>query len=217
MIGDVLILAEQHQKAVDYILSALEGKDLSRFVLAIGGESGSGKSETAHLLRRALRKRGITAKILHADNYYITLPAERTEWRKERGVANCVGLEEYRWGVMKDHIQAFRNGVDSVELPFIDIVSDQIDTLITSFTSVDLLIVEGLYAVNAEADFRVLLDLTYHDTKDMQKLRGKEPINRFRAEVLEAEHKAVQSSRGRADLVLSKAMLGLDSAMVANE
>jgi uridine kinase len=216
MIGDILIIEEQHLKAVDYILSALEGKDLSRFVLAIGGESGSGKSETAHLIRRALRERGLTAKILHADNYYITLPAERTEWRKERGVANCVGLEEYRWQAMEDHIQAFRQGADSVELPFIDIVSDQIDTLITSFKSIDLLIIEGLYAVNAQADFRVLIDLTYHDTTHIQRLQGKEPINRFRAEVLEAEHKAVQSIREKADLVLSKAMLGLESAPTTN-
>ena len=209
MIGDVLLLAEKHERAAKAILQRLEGISFSKYVIAVSGESGAGKSEIAHLLRQAFKQRSIAAKILHTDNYYKTSPLERTPWRQKHGVKESVGLNEYRWDLIQEHINAFRHSAEHVALPFIDIVTSQVDQLITSFKGIEVLVLEGLYAVNADADFKALIDLTYHDTKDAQVLRGKEPQNLFRAEVLEAEHVAVQSLRGKVDLILTKEIMGL--------
>ena len=209
MIGDVLLLAEKHERATEEILRHLEGISFAKYVIAVSGESGAGKSEIAHLLRQALKQRGIVAKTLHTDNYYKTSPLERTPWRQKHGVKESVGLQEYRWDMIQEHVDACRSSVEHVALPFIDIVTSQVDQLITTFKGVDVLVLEGLYAIGADADYRVLIDLTYHDTKDAQKLRGKEPQNLFRAEVLEAEHVAVQSMRGKIDLLITKEIMGL--------
>ncbi|MFH1352350.1 MAG: uridine kinase [bacterium] len=210
MIGDLLLIGEKHEKATAEILKKLEGVTLKNYVIAVGGESGTGKSEIAYLLRMAFKKRGIRSKIIHTDNYYKTKPDERTEWRQSNGIKESVGLNEYNWELINRHILDFRNKTAEVTLPFLDIVTEQEDRLTTSFKYIDVLVLEGLYAVNAEADFRVLIDMTYHDTKDAQKLRGKEPQNQYRAQVLEAEHASVRSIRGKADLLISKKIMGLD-------
>lgn len=63
---------------------------------------------------------------------------------------------------------------------------------------------EGLYPLKADADLKIFIDLTYHDTKKAQVLRGKEPQNEFRLHVLQREHEVVQSLRPLADLIVTK-------------
>ena len=90
-------------------------------------------------------------------------------------------------------------------MPCIDIIPEQIDKLITDFQKVDLLVVDGLYAIKTKhVDMRVFIDLTYHETKMTQIIRGKEPMNEWRAQVLEREHQNVQSLRPLADLIVNK-------------
>ena len=50
----------------------------------------------------------------------------------------------------------------------------------------------------------VFIDLTYHETKKAQIVRGKEPQNEFRLNVLKREHEVVQSLRPFADLIVTK-------------
>jgi uridine kinase len=66
------------------------------------------------------------------------------------------------------------------------------------------MIIEGLYALKAEADLRILIDLTFQETKNMQRKRGKEDVNEYRWQVLEQEHRAVQSLRPLTDLLVTK-------------
>jgi len=51
---------------------------------------------------------------------------------------------------------------------------------------------------------KIFIDLTYHETKKAQVLRGKEPQNKFRLQVLQREHEVVQSLRPLADLLVTK-------------
>jgi uridine kinase len=51
---------------------------------------------------------------------------------------------------------------------------------------------------------RVFIDLTYQETKKAQLVRGKEPQNEFRLNVLKREHEVVQSLRPLADLIVTK-------------
>ena len=89
-------------------------------------------------------------------------------------------------------------------MPCIDLVTDQIDTLITNFQDVEMLIIDGLYAIKTEGvDLRVFIELTYHETKKAQILRGKEPQNEYRMKVLEREHDVVQSLKPIADLLVN--------------
>jgi len=83
-------------------------------------------------------------------------------------------------------------------------LTDQEDQLITSFKGLKYLIIEGLYAIQTAANLKVLIDLTYHETKEAQFERGKEPTNDYRWQVLQREHEVVQSLRPQADLLVNK-------------
>ncbi|MDJ0662924.1 MAG: uridine kinase [Acidimicrobiia bacterium] len=201
MLGDVLLIAEKHQRAGAQIVARVNEIESDKVVVAIGGESGSGKSELAHVVARALKDEGRLAKILHIDNYYTVRPQDREAWRKENGIES-IGLGEIDWDLLDDHLDAFRNGQTAV-LPCIDLLTDQIDDLHTDFAPIKVVIVDGLYPLHVAADMRVLIDLTYHDTKKAQLLRGKEPQNEYRLSVLKREHEVVQSLRHLADFLVT--------------
>jgi len=202
MLEDVLLIKDHHHKAAEQILKRLVPLKSSRTVIAVCGESGAGKSELAHVLGRKIRNEGKLAKVMHIDDYYKMAPREKTEWRKKHGPAS-VGLDEYNWELINRNIQEFREGKKAV-MPCIDLLTDLEDELRTDFSPIDYLIVEGLYPFNANVDLRVFIDLTYHDTKKAQILRGKEPQNEFRLQVLKREHEVVQSLRSKAELMVTK-------------
>ena len=202
MLGDVLLITEKHHKAAKKILDYILKIRKEKFMVAISGESGSGKTELAHVLARSLRKEGIMAKPIHIDNYYKILPLERTEWRKKNGIENVVGLNEYDWETINKNIDDFKNDRKST-MPCVDLVTEQVDSLTTDFKGIDMLIIDGLYAIKADVDVRIFIELTYHETKKAQVVRGKEPQNEYRMQVLEREHQVVQSLKPTADLFVT--------------
>lgn len=204
MLGDVLLIKEKHHTAGAAVVEEILKRKKDKFIVAISGESGSGKTELAHVVAKDLRKHGIIAKPMHIDNYYKVLPLERKQWRLDNGIEKCVGYDEYDWGTIHRNIDEFKHSAEAA-MPCVDLVTEQVDTLITDFGNVDMLIIDGLYAIRTEeADLRVFIELTYHETKKAQADRGKEPQNEYRWAVLEQEHKMVQALKPSADLLLGK-------------
>lgn len=203
MLGDVLLITEKHENAAKAILPFILKHEAPKMLIAISGESGSGKTELAHVLAKMLKKEGIIAKPLHIDNYYRIHPLLRTEWRKMNGIEESVGFNEYDWDTIYKNLDDFRNDRVST-LPCIDLVTEQVDHLITDFKGVDMLIVDGLYAIKTDGiHVRIFIELTYHETKKAQVVRGKEPQNEYRMQVLEREHQVVQSLRSTADIFVN--------------
>ena len=208
MLGDVLLIDEKHKVAAGEIYKFLKVKRETkkkgyRFIVAISGESGAGKSELSHSLALLLKKEGQRVKILHTDNYYKIPPNNRTDWRKTNGVEK-VGFKEYDWKLLNRNIKEFKEGREAL-MPCVDIVSKQIDKLITNFSDIDILVVDGLYAIKIkDIDLRVYIDLTYHETKKSQGKRGKEENDDFRFQVLEMEHQNMLSLKPAADLIVNK-------------
>ena len=203
MLEDVLLIADKHRAAAAVIVEEILKKGKPKFIVAISGESGSGKSELTHVVAKEMRKHGIFAKPIHIYNFYNTLPLKRTDWRITNGIENVVGLSEYKWDEIDRVIDDFKNGRRSA-MPCVDLVTEQVDTLTTDYQNVDMLIIDGLYAINAEhVDLAVYIELTYHETKKAQKDRGKEPQNEYRMRVLEREHQQVNSIKHKADLFVN--------------
>ncbi|MAZ93385.1 MAG: hypothetical protein P8N48_00135 [Bacteroidales bacterium] len=204
MLEDVLLIAQKHREAAEVITKEILKKRKAKLIVAISGESGSGKSELTHVIAKNLRKYGIFAKPIHIDNFYNTLPLERSEWRESKGVKNVVGLSEYKWDEIDKVILDFKNNKKS-EMPCVDLVTEQVDSLTTDFNGIDMLIIDGLYAINlSNADIKIIIELTYHETKNAQTDRGKEPTNPLRWEVLEQEHLTVMSIKNKAEIRIDK-------------
>lgn len=208
MIGDVLMIKEIHKEAAraikKRIVVDLQKKDRRyRYIVGIAGESGSGKSELAHTLGKFLKEDRIRVKVLHTDDYYKIQPLLRPEWRRTKGF-DKIGINEYDWIKIKKTIRDFKEGQECV-MPCIDIIPEQVDKLITDFAKVDLLVVDGLYAIKADGlDLRVFIDLTYQETKIAQIERLKEDYNEERLDVLEREHQNVITLKPLADLIVNK-------------
>lgn len=200
-----MLIEDKHRIAGEAIIQKILEQKKEKFMIAISGESGSGKSELAHVIAKGLRKHGIMAKPVHIDNYYRIHPLERTEWRKKNGIENVVGYGEYDWDTIYRNIEDFKNDRKS-EMPCVDLVTEQVDRLTTDFKGIDMLVIDGLYAIKTEGvDLRIFLELTYHETKKAQVVRGKEPQNEYRMAVLEQEHRMVQALKPTADILISKA------------
>lgn len=199
-----MLITDKHREAGARIIEKILSARKNKMLVAISGESGSGKSELTHVIAKGLRAHGIFAKPIHIDNYYRILPLERTEWRKKHGIEKVVGYGEYDWETIYRNLEDFRN--DRVAtMPCIDLVTEQVDRLTTDFKGIDMLIIDGLYAIKTDGvDLRVFIELTYHETKKAQVVRGKEPQNEYRMAVLEQEHKMVQALKPMADILVSK-------------
>jgi len=206
MLGDILLIQEKHKNAGEEIIDIILQQKKEKFIVAISGESGSGKTELAHVIAKGMRKHGIFAKPMHIDNFYNTHPLKRRQWRSEQGIENVVGYNEYLWDDINRVIDDFKNGQVS-EMPCVDLVTEQVDKLTTNFSEVDMLIVDGLYAIKAESiDLRIFIDLTYLETKEKhtKDSRGKEVMDEVRWATLVQEHKMVQSLKPLADLIIIK-------------
>jgi uridine kinase len=208
MLGDVLLIQETHKNAAADIKKIVM-KDCAtktkgyKYIIAISGESGSGKSELSHSLAQLLKPEKIRVKIIHTDNYYKIPPLLRNEWRKTHGLGS-IGIDEYDWSLIQQNIREFKEDREAM-MPCIDIIPEQVDKLITDFKKVDMLVVDGLYAIKTDhVDLRVYIDLTYHETKMTQIIRGKEPMNEWRSKVLEREHINITSLKPLADLIVNK-------------
>jgi uridine kinase len=208
MLGDVLLIQEVHKLAAEdikkYVMHDLTRKKKHyRYIVAISGESGAGKSELSHSLAKQLKEERIRVKVLHTDNYYKVPPLLRYEWRRTHGIGS-VGINEYDWSLIQRNMKEFKEEREAM-MPCIDIIPAQVDKLITDFQKIDLLVIDGLYAIKTKGvDLRVFIDLTYHETKMTQIIRLKEPMDEFRMNVLEREHQNVQSLKPLADLIVNK-------------
>ena len=202
MLHDVLLITDKHKKAAEQIVEQINTMEGQKIVIAIGGESGSGKSELGHEVARLLKAQNTPAKVMHIDNYYKTSPQERNPWRKAHGVKN-IGYTEYNWDFINRNLEEFCEDAAVAVMPCVDLLTDQEDFITTSFHGLRYMVVEGLYAVKIEADLRVLIDLTYHETKKAQLVRGKETMDEWRLQVLEQEHQVVQSLRPLANLIVT--------------
>ncbi|MFW9854763.1 MAG: zeta toxin family protein [Candidatus Thorarchaeota archaeon] len=203
MLGDVLLITDNHEKVAKEIVEKLgDPTKLNKFTLAIGGESGSGKSEVSHMISKTLKNMGVYAKIIHTDNYYKIHPKQRAAWRKEKGI-DSIGITELDWELVNKHILDFKED-KKCSMPCIDLLTDQVDNLTTDFRGIQVLILDGLYCLSAEVNLKIMIDLSYHETKKAQLIRGKEKLNEERLKVLEREHQVVQSLKPKAHLLITK-------------
>ncbi len=203
MLEDVLLIEEKHRKVAAGIVEEILKNKRDKFIVAISGESGSGKSELTHVVAKNLRSYGLFAKPVHLDNFFKTLPLERRDWRAKHGADKVVGINEINWDAVQQTVDDFKNSRKST-MPCVDLVTEQVDTLITDFQGIEMLVLDGLYAINTKGvDLHVFISLTYHETKKAQTARGKEKSDPLRMQVLEAEHRAVQSLKPKADLLVN--------------
>ena len=205
MIGDKLVITEYHlsngRKVARACADQLKRSNRT-FTIAVAGESGSGKSETAATTAQELEKLGKKVLILGQDDYFV-LPPKSNSARRLEGI-DWVGPGEVRLDLLDEHLAAAKRGDTSITKPLVHFKENSIGEEIVSLEGVNVVIAEGTYtSILEEVDFRAFIDRTYHDTLKHRKKRARDPAEgEFINRVLEIEHEIISAHKARADIVL---------------
>lgn len=208
MKGDKRVYQPEHYekayKALPDIYKIYQEK--GRMCIAIGGQSGVGKTEVTDIIQHSLwEKYKVRVKVIHLDDYYKIHWERRNEWRKERGLKG-VGLTEIKWGMIKNIIKKFRI-YSTLKVQQIHRYINAIENTFVSSRNIDILIFEGLYACHLKkknlVDYAVFLSGNIEDTYKFRKQRAKEnPDDNFRQKTLEKEAYVVNKTKSFADIII---------------
>lgn len=206
MIGDVLHIKQEYFSTSASILQWAKKQGVfnqKKTVIAIGGESGSGKSVTAVCLQEVMARDGKRAGILHQDDYFF-LPPHTNHARREGDISN-VGVEEVNRALLQKHIDGFKQEEGTLEKPLMHYSENKLLQETVDMAPWDVLIVEGTYAMLFEnVDLAIFMERTFRDTLENRKKRGREVFTPFIERVLEIEHSIIRATAQRADLLVQK-------------
>jgi len=183
---DTLVFEPRHHKiASDLMPCIFRYMKGNKFVLAIYGISGTGKTEVAMLLQEKLFERGMTSKIIHLDGYY------RVHWRKRkehRAKSGIIGIDEIDWLQVNKLVERFKeNNINLLSIKKINLYLDEYETILVT-SNFNVMIIDGLYSANVSGvNYVVKLDAEIEQTLLFQEKRGKEIMDADRSFVLEAE------------------------------
>ena len=206
MRGDRLIIDDRHRAAAARIAACVAPQlvhHTSPFVLTVGGESGSGKSEIAQALADALSERQIVPCILQQDDFF-AYPPKTNDMRRRQDISR-VGVYEVRMELLQQTIAHAREGRDSLVVPLVDYAADRIESQTVSLDGIAILIIEGTYtSLLQDVDLRVFLERTVDETRASRIKRGREAQDDFIEQVLQIEHAIIREHRPLADLLVTK-------------
>ena len=208
MLGDRIIIKKIHEDAARIIglriLSYLEETE-KKIAIAISGESGSGKSETAEALSEYFTTNKISNLILSQDDYFVHPPKSNNLIR--RNDPSWRGIKEVRLDLMDEHIEAFHNGEVFINKPTIDYKTDTVLLENFNFFDAELIIVEGTYtSLLQKIDKRVFIDLDFRQTLKHRQLRNRDPLelDEFTTDVLKEEHSIISDHKRFADIIINR-------------
>lgn len=201
MRGDKLIIEKYHTDRAAEICTLLVDRIEGKFVITVGGESGSGKSELASEIARLLTERGLKAGILQQDDYFAFPPKTNHEMRRRN--LEQVGPYEVKLDFLDSNLRSFKRGENPIYKPLVIYDEDRIITEEMDTGDIAVLVAEGSYtSLLRFADFRVFIDRDYHQTLEARKRRARDTFEPFIVDVLEREHQIVSPHKSLADVVI---------------
>ena len=207
MRGDILLIRKYHTKAAGRIAGILLSEirsSVSRYVIAISGESGSGKTEIAHELAEILKKNGIKSVSVHQDDYFRYPP--KTNYKMRRKNISLVGAKEVKLSLLDEHIKRFKNPrAVRLRKPLVYFNEDKIKNETIPCKTAKVMIVDGTYAALLKnIDKKIFLSRTHKDTLKTRLARKREKIDAVDKKILAIEHGIISKHKKLADVIVKK-------------
>lgn len=169
-----------------------------RVVVAVGGESGTGKSSLARAVAEAYLQETF---VLGLDDYFRLPP--RQNHAQRMADPEWVGLGEVDLDRLQLHVDAFVAGATELTIPQLDRAADCFHQIEVGLAAIRILVVEGTYATRiGGVDLRVFLDGDPSSTEAARRARGRDVFDEATARALETEHRLLRLERDRSQLVL---------------
>jgi len=203
MIGDRLVITDYHRAAARRIYDHVAGLEPDGPMgVSVSGESGCGKSETAHCLKELLEAGGKRCLILGQDDYFHLPPRSNHERRLEQ--FDWIGPGEVRLDLLDEHVAMLKSGSgERLTKPLVYFEENRIGEEILPAGPYDAVIVEGTYTAMLEnLDVRAFIDRNYRQTKKARLRRARDPDLDFLEKVLEKEHGIISAHKARADVII---------------
>lgn len=209
MKGDKIVIGEDFRSAAHEICSLLLGSirnKKGRYVLAIAGESGSGKSVTGQAIEEELQNHGIRSVVLGQDDYF-RLPPKTNDTRR-RSDPNWLGPHaEVCLDVLDRNLKECIDGKTSIKKPLVDYNENTIGEETIDLADVKVVIAEGTYtSLLKNVDTRIFITRNWLETMDARRSRnrGNEFDDPFIEGVLAIEHKIIAGHKNLADLLITQ-------------
>lgn len=204
MKGDKLIYYPNFEKTTNEIISSLTQYflDDKRLCIAIGGESGSGKTSLAYALLLNIQKAlNVKGYIFHADDYFFLPPLDNHN-RRLKNIAN-VGVKEVNLNALDENLRAFIKHQESLTKPLVYYKENRIKKETIFPNDYQFCIVEGTYTMLLkEPDYKVFIENSFQHTKANREKRARDIMNEFNEQVLRIEHNIIKHHYKYADKTL---------------
>jgi len=202
VIGDKVNIKPKHTKAATAVVEMI-GKVEPGTTFTVAGQSGAGKSETAHELGRLLEEAGLKAYVFAQDDYFFYPP--KTNHNRRVDDIQWVGTQEVNLALLDEHLDHFKNSRGRVlEKPLVVFEEDRTTTEQVDLSPFDVAIAEGTYTtLLANADYKVFIDRNFIDTLDDRKERAREEIDDFSEQVMKIEDAIISKHIELADFVVN--------------
>ncbi|WKZ57642.1 MAG: hypothetical protein QY326_02965 [Bdellovibrionota bacterium] len=212
MRGDRPLIGDSHRLRAEALFALLRELP-KKSVLAIGGPSGSGKSEIASLLGSSFIRHGRPAYVLSCDNYPWRPPRANDQHRedlfKEGERAALVGYlgtkNEIDFNRIGEIVNQFKQGVASIPLRIMDTTEHYVfnDRLLVDFGGIDILLLEGTWSCTvANTTRRVFLETNFTETIEHRRKRARDPITPFGELVLGIEQEKLNAISKQCDFII---------------
>jgi len=200
MKGDRILINDLHRKKAELIYNKIN-RNQDKLIICIGGSSGTGKSEQAHVLRDLCHENNKRVQIISLDNYY-KIWENRNELRKKENFQN-IGIQEIDWGLINNICKDFLKNKIVATIQY-NIYTKDLESIRWNGENIDILIIEGLYANYIDhGNIKFHLEGDINQTEEFRLVRNKEILNGDRQEVLKKEQKAINDLKKDTDYLIT--------------
>ena len=219
--GDPPVVSAKHKKAARGLVPHIRKasiemkKEGRRVILAVGGESGAGKSEVAEYLRFALKGEGIEALTLPGDAFFLLTPANnhlaRVKAYDKGQLAEYLGPGEIDFDRLEAAIRLAADQKNNEILVPSDcrrLDSRRYENVPMDLTGSDVIIVDLTYSLLLkDADIKAFFQSDFkkrlNEIRERNIARDPDQDFSFIEKVLTIEHEIIQGMKKDANLIIT--------------
>jgi uridine kinase len=205
MKGEKVIAGDDFIKAAKELKNILmpqiaQAKD--KFIIAVSGESGSGKTGISVTLSKLFSEQGIKTLVIQQDDYS-SYPPSKTVLRRKKSLAG-VGISEVQLALLEQNLQEIKMGKKEIIKPLVALAKNSIVKEVISLEDVKVVIIEGIYTfIFEDADKHIFIDRNHEETKEGRELRGRDKQDELMERVLKIEHCIISLGKPKADILIT--------------
>lgn len=193
------------EKKVATVAAIITKTAHKKYIISVAGESGTGKTTFAILLKNVFEKLHKNVVILHQDEYF-NLPPNQNHLARQADFNNNIGPHEINFNLLNEHVLALKHNQNiALNMPKMNWEKDKKEIETVAYKNVDVIIVEGTYTTQLlkHTNKKIFIAESYVNTLQRRQHRNRDAITPFVEKVLEREAQIIQQHKQHADIIVA--------------